>query len=179
VGAAAADLYLRLGFMPLPNIHAQPERRRLLFSDKELRSLTAFIASLAPGPPVPRIDPRAGNLARGFRLFTEHCAGCHQAVAAGGFVTGARVPPLQNVSAVQIAEAVRVGPYLMPRFSRHQITDAQLNSIIAYVRGTNHPDNRGGWAIGNIGPISEGIIAWLTAIVLAIACLGLARRLRS
>jgi len=178
VGAAAADLYLRTGFMPLPDIHAQPELRRVLLSDKEIRSLVAFVASLAPGPAIPRPDPAAGSLASGFSLFTEHCAGCHQAVAQGGFVTGARVPPLHGLTAVQIAEAVRIGPYLMPRFSAAQISDAQLNSIVDYVLSTNRPDNPGGWAIGNIGPISEGILAWLTGIMLAIACIGLGRRLK-
>jgi ubiquinol-cytochrome c reductase cytochrome c subunit len=178
IGAAAADLYLRTGFMPLANIHTQPETRRVLFSDKEIRSLVAFVASLGGGPAIPRPDPRAGDLAGGFTLFNEHCAGCHQAVAEGGFVTGARVPPLHGATAVQIAEAVRIGPYLMPRFSTQQINDSQLNSIVAYVLSTNHPDNRGGWAIGNIGPIPEGLIAWLGAIALAISCVGLGKRLR-
>ena len=66
----------------------------------------------------------------------------------------------------------------MPRFSAAQISDAQLNSIVDYVLSTNRPDNPGGWAIGNIGPISEGILAWLTGIMLAIACIGLGRRLK-
>jgi ubiquinol-cytochrome c reductase cytochrome c subunit len=177
-GAQAADFYLRTGFMPLPEIHAQPARRRVLFTEKELRSLIAFVASLGPGPPIPQPQPRAGDLAEGFSMFTAHCAGCHQSVAQGGFVPGARVPPLHSSTAVQIAEAVRIGPYLMPRFSKHQISDAQLNSIIAYVLSTSHPDNRGGWSIGNIGPIPEGIIAWVAAVALAIACVGLGRRLR-
>jgi ubiquinol-cytochrome c reductase cytochrome c subunit len=179
VGARAADLYLRLGLMPLENIHAQPEIRRVLFTDKEIRSLVAYVASLRSGPGIPHPDPAAGSTARGFTLFTEHCAGCHQSVAEGGYVTGARVPPLQRLTAVQIAEAVRVGPYLMPRFSPAQINRSQLNSIVAYVLSTNHPDNRGGWAIGNIGPVPEGIIAWLAAIALGIICVGLGRRLRS
>jgi ubiquinol-cytochrome c reductase cytochrome c subunit len=179
VGAAAVDLYLRLGLMPLENIHAEPEIRRVLFTDKEIRSLVAYISGLRAGPAIPHPDPAAGDRARGFTLFNEHCAGCHQSVAEGGFVTGARVPPLHGITAVQIAEAVRIGPYLMPRFSTSQINNHQLNSIIAYVLTTDHPDNRGGWAIGNIGPVPEGIIAWLTAIALAIICVGLGRRLRS
>jgi ubiquinol-cytochrome c reductase cytochrome c subunit len=179
VGASAADFYLSLGLMPLEDIHAQPEIRRVLFSGKEVRSLVAYVASLGPGAAIPHPEPAHGDLGAGFRLFSEHCAGCHQAVAKGGFVTGARVPPLQRLTPVQIAEAVRIGPYLMPRFSTSQISDAQLNSLIAYVRSTNHPDNRGGWAIGNLGPVPEGMIAWLAAIILAILCLGLGRRLRT
>ena len=101
----------------------------------------------------------------------------HQAVARGGFVTGALVPPLQTLSSREIAEAVRIGPYLMPRFSPRQISDADLNSIIKYVQWTNRPDNHGGWGIGNIGPIPEGLIAWwIGAPLLLIACFLIGRR---
>jgi ubiquinol-cytochrome c reductase cytochrome c subunit len=113
------------------------------------------------------------------KLFTEHCSGCHQEVARGGFVTGARVPPLQGLTATEIAEAVRVGPYEMPRFSARQISDAQLNSIVRYVQSTSHPDNRGGWGIGNIGPIPEGLVTWWIAVpLLIVACLAVGRRFK-
>ena len=95
-------------------------------------------------------------------------------------MTGARVPPLQSATATQIAEAVRIGPYLMPRFSPRQISDSELNSIVAYVLSTRHPDNRGGWAIGNIGPVPEGIIAWLIGMVALVGvCAAIGERLRS
>jgi len=179
VGAMAADFYLRTGFMPLANIHAEPSAQRVLFTPKEVRALTELVASLGPGPGVPHPEGRAGNLAEGFRLFTEDCAGCHQSLARGGFVTGARVPPLQGVPATEIAEAVRIGPYLMPRFSARQISAAQLDSIVRYVLWTNHPNNAGGWSIGNLGPIPEGLVAWLAAVVLAVTCLAVSRRLRA
>jgi ubiquinol-cytochrome c reductase cytochrome c subunit len=178
VGAQAADFYLRTGFMPLSNIHAQPSRQRVQFTPKEIQSMTAFVAALGKGPGIPRPSPSRGNLSDGLRLFTEDCAGCHQSLARGGYVTGARVPPLQKVSATEIAEAVRIGPYLMPRFSSRRISDAQLNSIVRYVRWTNRPDNRGGWSIGNLGPIPEGLVAWLAALVLAVLCLTVGRRLK-
>ena len=179
VGARAADFYLRTGYMPLASIHAQPVRERVLFSEKEIRSLVAYVASLGPGPPVPHPSPSAGNIADGQALFTEHCAGCHQELARGGFVTGARVPPLQGLTASEIAEAARIGPYLMPRFSTTQISDAQLSSIIAYVLSTEHPVNRGGWGIGNVGPIPEGLVAWLAAGLLACVCVVLGKRMRA
>lgn len=120
-GAQAADFYLRTGYMPLSNPHDQPGPDRVLFTDKEIRSLVSYVASLGAGPAVPRPNPAAGSISEGTQLFTEHCAGCHQELARGGFVTGAVVPPLQTVKATQIAEAVRIGPYLMPRFSPRQI----------------------------------------------------------
>ncbi len=179
VGALAADFYLRTGFMPLANVRAEPSNQRVPFTRKEVESITAFVAGLGHGPQVQHPQPSAGSLSQGFELFTEDCAGCHQSLARGGFVTGARVPPLQGVDATEVAEAVRVGPYLMPRFSSSQITDRQLNSIVRYVLWTNRPLNRGGWSIGNLGPIPEGLVAWLAALLLAVVCLAVGRRLKA
>ena len=179
VGALAADFYLRTGYMPLSSPHDQPGNDRVLFSGKEITSLVGYVASLGRGPDIPHPHPGAGSMAEGTQLFTEHCAGCHQELARGGFVTGAVVPPLQTVSATQIAEAVRIGPYLMPRFARSEISDAQLNSIVKYVLSTRHPDNRGGWGIGNLGPIPEGLVTWwIAAPLLLVSCLAVGRRMR-
>jgi ubiquinol-cytochrome c reductase cytochrome c subunit len=178
VGARAADFYLRTGYMPLSSIHDQPGPDRVLFSDKEIRSIVAYVASLGAGPGVPHPDPKTASIAEGLHQYTLHCAGCHQEVARGGFVTGALVPPLQSATPTEIAEAVRIGPYLMPRFSTRQVTDAQLNSIIKYVISTRHPDNRGGWGIGNLGPIPEGLVTWWIAVpLLILGCVMLGRRL--
>ena len=179
VGAQAADFYLRTGLMPLDNPHHEPSNDRVLFSDKEIRSLVKYVASFGKGPAIPNPRPQRGNISEGNQLFTSDCAGCHQEDARGGFVTGARVPPLQGYTNTEIAEAVRVGPYLMPKFSASQISNAQLNSIIRYVQSQNHPANRGGWGIGNIGPIPEGLVTWLIAApLLLISCLVVGRRLR-
>jgi ubiquinol-cytochrome c reductase cytochrome c subunit len=180
VGALAADFYLRTGSMPLESPHRQPRRDRVLFSEREIRALVAYIASLGAGPAVPTPHPGDGNLAAGLQLFTEHCAGCHQVLARGGYVTGAVAPSLDSSTSVQIAEAVRAGPYLMPRFSRRQISDAQLDSIIRYVQYAKHPDDRGGWAIGHVGPVPEGLVTWFIGIAAIVAtCVVIGRRLHS
>jgi ubiquinol-cytochrome c reductase cytochrome c subunit len=181
VGALAADFYLRTGYMPLASPHSEPEDlqqgTRVLLSEKEIRSLVLYVSSLGHGPPIPSPDPGSGNLAMGQHLFTANCSGCHQVMARGGFVTGARVPELQTVSATQIAEAVRIGPYLMPHFSVHQLSDAQLNDIIKYILSVRHPPNRGGWGIGNIGPIPEGLVTWwIAGPLILFMCLFLAKR---
>ena len=49
----------------------------------------------------------------------------------------------------------------MPRFSTGELSDATLNSVARYILYTRHPDDRGGWGIGHIGPIPEGMVAWL------------------
>jgi ubiquinol-cytochrome c reductase cytochrome c subunit len=180
VGALAADFYLRTGYMPLADPDDQPRRKASPFTDREIDALVAYVASLDGGPGVPAPHPDSGSLAEGRSLFTEHCAGCHQVVARGGVVTGARVPPLTDATATQVAQAVRIGPYLMPRFSEGDISDAELDSIIRYVEYTKHPDDRGGWGIGNLGPVPEGMVAWMIgALVLLAACIAIGQRLRA
>jgi ubiquinol-cytochrome c reductase cytochrome c subunit len=179
VGAIAADFYLRTGYMPLRDPYDQPRRKTPAFGDDGIRALVAYIASFG-GPGVPDVDPRRGKLSEGLTLFTEHCAGCHQIAAEGGIVTGAIAPPLQSSSALDIAEAVRIGPYLMPRFSEQQISNRQLDSIIRYVLLTKNPDDRGGWGLGHLGPVPEGIVAWLIAggalVLVAVVIGGRAKR---
>ena len=179
VGALAADFYLRTGYMPLRHLGRQPRRSRVLFSEPQIRALVAYVASLKKGPPVPKPQPERGNLSEGLALFTDHCAGCHQVVAQGGVVSGALPPPLENATDVQIAEAVRIGPYVMPRFSPKAISDRQLDSIVRYVDYTKHADNRGGWALGDIGPVPEGLVTWfIAAAVLVALCVIIGERIR-
>jgi ubiquinol-cytochrome c reductase cytochrome c subunit len=179
VGALAADFYLRTGYMPLAHAGTQPRRSRVLFSPHELDALIAYIASLAKGPEVPLPKPARGSVTRGLTLFTEHCAGCHQIVARGGYLPGAVAPSLDEATPTQIAEAVRIGPYLMPRFSTRAISDRQLDSIVAYVDYAKHPQDPGGWSIGRLGPIPEGMVAWFIAgAALVAACLAIGERAR-
>jgi ubiquinol-cytochrome c reductase cytochrome c subunit len=177
VGAQAADFYLRTGYMPLRKIGSQPRRARVLFTEAQIRALVAYVASLGTGPAIPKPQPQQGNLSAGMQLFTDHCAGCHQVVAQGGVVTGALPPSLESATDVQIAEAVRIGPYVMPRFSTKAISDRQLDSIVRYVDYTKHPDNAGGWSIGDIGPVPEGLVTWFIAIVVLVGmCIAIGSR---
>ena len=178
-GALAADFYLRTGYMPLHSAFDQPRRSHVAFSDAQIKALVAYVASLGKGPPIPTPRPERGSLAQGLQLFTEHCAGCHQVAAEGGFVTGAVAPPLEDATSRQIAEAVRIGPYLMPRFTTREISNAQLDSIVRYVNYAKHPDDRGGWALGHLGPVPEGLVTWLIAAVVLVAlCAVIGERVR-
>jgi ubiquinol-cytochrome c reductase cytochrome c subunit len=110
------------------------------------------------------VHPERGHLPEGQQAFTTYCAGCHQIMGEGGVVTGAVPPPLKDATPTQVAEAVRIGPYLMPAFDEHEIDRRTLDSIALYVqRVVKHPPDRGGWGIGHIGPIPEGMVAWLLA----------------
>jgi ubiquinol-cytochrome c reductase cytochrome c subunit len=61
----------------------------------------------------------------------------------------------------------------MPTFKR--LTDDDVADIAAYVTYTHDPEDRGGWGIGHIGPIPEGMVAWLlagAALLIAIRLIG-------
>jgi quinol---cytochrome-c reductase cytochrome c subunit len=162
-GAAAADFYLSTGRMPLADPTDEPERTQPAYPRDDIAALVAFVGSFG-GPGIPRVDPARGDLAAGMEKFTEHCAGCHQIVGRGGIVTGAAVPALDDTTPTQLAEAVRVGPYLMPRFSERQLDGATLNALARYVQSIKDPDDRGGWGIGNLGPVPEGMVTWFLAM---------------
>jgi ubiquinol-cytochrome c reductase cytochrome c subunit len=182
VGARSVDFYLRTGYMPLSKPNEQPKRRRPLFTDREIRALVDYVSSLPPsGPPIPKPHPERGKLEEGYELFTEHCAGCHQVMAKGGVVTGARVPPLEDATAVQIAQSVRIGPYLMPKFSEKDISDEELDSLIAYaMKSAREPRDEGGWGIGNVGPVPEGMVTWfIAAVAFVVVCIIVGSRLRA
>ncbi|HMI71053.1 MAG TPA: c-type cytochrome [Solirubrobacteraceae bacterium] len=173
VGAAAVDFYLSTGRMPLADPTDEPVRADPEFSRRDIQALVAYVSGFG-GPAIPAVDPDSGDVARGKEAFTESCAGCHQVLGRGGIVTGAFVPALTDATPRQLAEAVRVGPYLMPPFGERQIDQRELDDIAAYVRASRHPDDRGGWGIGNIGPVPEGMIAWLLA---GVVLLGVVRLL--
>jgi ubiquinol-cytochrome c reductase cytochrome c subunit len=179
VGAAAVDFQVGTGRMPMQMNGPQAEEKPVQFTDEQVKALANYVASLGPGPDIPRPAPEHGHIPEGLRLFTQHCAGCHQIAGEGGYVTNARVPRLKEATPTQIAQAVRIGPYLMPKFSKTAISDRQLDSIVAYVEAAKKPHDRGGWGIGHIGPVPEGMVAWLlagTALLLVIRLLGERKR---
>ena len=157
--------------MPLSQPSAEPVRNPPAFDPAERAQLVAYVASAFGGPPIPRVDPAAGDLRLGQREFADNCAGCHAITAKGGVVPGAVAPPLQQATPVEVAEAVRVGPYVMPAFADTQIDQHALDSIARYVQQTHDPPDEGGWGVGNIGPIPEGLVAWvLGGLALRLVC---------
>jgi ubiquinol-cytochrome c reductase cytochrome c subunit len=175
-GASAADWYLRTGRMPLAVTGEQPVRAEPAYDEAEIQALVAYVGSLG-GPPIPEVDPARGDVSEGQRLFTASCAGCHAITARGGIVTGARVPALDEVTPRQVHQTIRLGPWVMPEWGPEAITDEQVASIAAYVELTQSPPGDGGWGIGFIGPVPEGLAAWLLAIAALVVVARLIGRL--
>ncbi len=164
-GAAAADFYLSTGRMPLDQVGAEPLRAKPRFGPREIAALVSYVGSLGDGPAIPVVRPAKGSISKGMELFSESCGGCHAISGAGGVAIGAFAPPLNEATPTQVGEAIRVGPYLMPRFSEGQLDAGDVDSIARYVQLTQNPDDAGGFGLGHIGPVPEGAVAWLAAII--------------
>ncbi len=182
VGTATVDFWVTTGRMPATDVAAvEAERKPPKLTDLQALEVAAYINSLDPAvPAVPTPHLEGANVADGASLFSLNCAACHTITGAGDALAfGTNAPSLQNkkVTAQQVAEAVRIGPANMPRFSGN-LSDAQVRDIVAYVTTyIQHPTNPGGAGLGGVGPVAEGFIALLLGVGgLALICFWIGER---
>ena len=166
VGAAAVDFQVGTGRMPAAATGPQIEEKPPQFTDSQIAALAAYVATLGPGPAIPsKTSLESGDLSQGAELFRVNCAMCHNVAGAGGALTeGKYAPPLTNVSAKHIYEAMVTGPQNMPVFNDLNITPKQKAGIIAYLQYLDSHPSPGGLDLGNLGPVSEGLFVWIFAL---------------
>jgi ubiquinol-cytochrome c reductase cytochrome c subunit len=165
VGAAAVDFQVGTGRMPAAEQGAENIRKTIAFTPSVIRALAAYIQSLGGGPPIPsaaQVSPAGGNYGLGQQLFVADCAACHNFVGAGGALTyGKFAPPLTSSTPTQIYEAMLTGPEAMPVFNDLTITPQEKRDIITYVTQVRTQPNPGGFSLGRVGPVTEGLVAFL------------------
>ena len=169
VGGTAVDFQVGTGRMPVARQEAQIPRRKPVYSAEETRQLAAYVQSVGGGPDVPAGKLGDGNLAQGGRLFRLNCASCHNFVGQGGALSsGKYAPPLAKATPKQVYEAMVSGPQSMPVFGNNQITPEQKNDIITYLESVKHERDPGGFSIGRVGPVPEGLVIWLFGIAVVL-----------
>jgi quinol---cytochrome-c reductase cytochrome c subunit len=165
VGAAAVDFQVGTGRMPGAEAGPENVRKTIAFTPDRIKALAAYIESIGGGPPIPSaaaVNPAAGNYALGQQLFVADCAACHNFVGAGGALTdGKFAPPLTSSTPTQIYEAMLTGPEAMPVFNDLTVTPQEKRDIIAYVTQVRSQPNPGGFSLGRVGPVTEGLVAFL------------------
>lgn len=167
VGSAAVDFQVGTGRMPAQASGPQAEVKPVQFKQEDIDAMAAYVASLAPGPETPTADYLAkdGDLRKGGELFRINCAMCHNAVGAGGALTqGKYAPSLKNTSAAHIYEAMVTGPQNMPVFSNTNLSVEDKTNIISYLQYVQENPSIGGEELGNLGPVNEGLFAWLAML---------------
>ncbi len=172
VGAASVDFQVGTGRMPLANQGPQAEKKTPQFTDAQVKSLAAYVASLAPGPALPSATylTANGNTSTGAELFRVNCAMCHNVGGAGGALTeGKYAPALADILPVHIYEAMVTGPQSMPVFNDRNITPEQKADIITYLKYLDKNPSPGGFDLGGIGPVSEGLFIWIFGLGAVVA----------
>jgi ubiquinol-cytochrome c reductase cytochrome c subunit len=165
VGAAAADFQLRTGRMPMADPGAQPTRKQSPFTSDEIDAIVAYVASLGVGPEIPDVNISAGDLARGGELFRTNCAACHGAAGRGGALSyGRNAPNLYHATPVEVGEAIRTGPGPMPVFDNTQLNQSEIDDVARYVVALQTDGNPGGFGLGRVGPVPEGLVAWVLGL---------------
>lgn len=172
VGAAAVDFQVSTGRMPGKLTGPEMPGKKPVFNQRQTHALAAYVASLGGGPAIPsgtQVDTAGANLALGQQLFITNCAQCHNFAGAGGALTqGKYAPALTHATPTQIFEAMQTGPEAMPVFSDTTVTPDQKRDIIAYVTKVRSEPNPGGFSLGRIGPVTEGLVAFLAGIAVLI-----------
>ncbi|MCX4822538.1 c-type cytochrome [Streptomyces sp. NBC_01142] len=167
VGSAAVDFQVGTGRMPAQQPGAQVPKKKVIYSQSQIDQLAAYIASLGAGPITPtekQYSPEGANIAKGGDLFRTNCAQCHNFTGEGGALTnGKYAPSLDGVSAKHLYEAMQTGPQNMPSFPDTTLPEKQKQDIIKYVQTVNGDETAtpGGFALGGLGPVSEGLFGWI------------------
>jgi ubiquinol-cytochrome c reductase cytochrome c subunit len=168
VGASSVDFMIRTGRMPMTDAGDRLRRGPQRFEDEDRQALVAFVESLAPGegpdlPDVERWDE--GDLSLGLELFTRNCAACHGPTAQGVAVGRRDVSSSLDVAEpIEIAQAVRSGPGVMPRFLEDTMDEEELLAVTAWVMELRDREAPGGWSFGRSGPVAEGLIALVVGL---------------
>lgn len=171
VGAAAVDFQVGTGRMPMAQPGTQALRKPPVYEADEIEALAAYVASLGPGPDVPNesqyssADADNEDVVRGGEFFRTNCTACHNFAGNGGALPRGRfAPTLKGVSEKHMYEAMLTGPQQMPLFSDEMLSPTDKRQIISYLKKNEETPNYGGFTLGSLGPVTEGLASWLVGI---------------
>jgi ubiquinol-cytochrome c reductase cytochrome c subunit len=159
VGALATEFQVSTGRMP-PQKPAQ-------FTEEQILAMADYVQSVAPGPdfPADHLLDGGGDVSNGAELFRINCAMCHNVAGAGGALTeGKYAPALTETSALHIYAAMVTGPQNMPVFGDMHLSDEDKRDIISALIYQQEAVQVGGFTLGSLGPVSEGLFIWIFGI---------------
>jgi len=175
VGKSAADVHLMLdtGRMPAGAPFANEMHLAPVFTFRQMDRIVDYVESLSPHPDrsLPQVGLGPGDVRHGAKLFIANCAPCHGTVGQGDSVGQDNVaPPLGSATVFQVAEAIRAGPSVMPRFGSDVLSDQDVTDIARYVNyvqtagGGHDGTDPGGFTLAHVGAVAEGFVAWFFGI---------------
>ncbi|MFV8380794.1 c-type cytochrome [Corynebacterium hindlerae] len=186
VGEGAVYFQVHSGRMPMLRNEAQAARKQTRYSEHQTLAIAAYVAANGGGPAIVKnedgsiameslrgknydgqIDP--ADVARGSELFRLNCASCHNFTGRGGALSSGKYAPyLDPANEQEIYQAMLTGPQNMPKFSDRQLTEDEKKDIIAFIKNAKETPSPGGYALGGLGPVAEGMLMWLIGIAAVI-----------
>jgi ubiquinol-cytochrome c reductase cytochrome c subunit len=170
------DLTIRVGRMPPPENEPFDNRhRQVVIGDDDRALLVTYLAEQfdlegeIPQPP-------EGDAASGRAVYAANCAQCHGSTGAGGVAgAGAWTPDVIGRDDVAIAEAIRVGPFEMPRFGEEQISDQEIGDVAAFL---DEVAGEEGTPLGlvEINPVYASGFAFAFAVLILVSAMWIAGR---
>ena len=167
VGELAVHFQMSTGRMPLQAQGPQAPQKPVQFTDEQIFAIGEYIQSLAPGPtyPADEVLDGEGDTAHGGELFRINCAMCHNVAAAGGALTeGKYAPSLLGVEPRHLYAAMVTGPQNMPVFSDMNLSPEEKRDLISALMWMQENQSPGGFSLGSLGPVSEGLFIWIFGI---------------
>jgi ubiquinol-cytochrome c reductase cytochrome c subunit len=144
-------------------------------TEDEIAALAAYVASLGVGPAIPdESDYSTAGLSdeeleeaivRGGQIFLTNCTACHNFEGSGGAMPrGGYAPKIRGVEPKYIYMAMLTGPQAMDTFSNGNLSPEEKRDVIAYIDSLEETPNYGGFGMGALGPVAEGLFAWIVGI---------------
>ncbi len=184
IGVGEGSVYFQVhsGRMPMMSNEAQAERKTPRYTEAQTLAMAAYVAANGGGPELVynedgsiameelrgssyngQMDP--ADIARGSELFRLNCASCHNFTGRGGALSsGKYAPPLAPANEQEIYQAMLTGPQNMPKFSDRQLSADEKRDIVAYVKSATETPSPGGWDVGGLGPVAEGLLIWVVGV---------------
>ncbi|GAB2691964.1 ubiquinol-cytochrome c reductase cytochrome c subunit [Microbacterium marinum] len=167
VGELSVEFQMATGRMPLQAQGPQAPQKTPQFTQEQIEAVASWVQSVSPGPTYPdeELLDGKGDLTEGAELFRINCAMCHNVAAAGGALTeGKYAPALTKTSPLHIYAAMVTGPQNMPVFNDMTLTPEEKRNIISSLQYLQESESVGGFSLGSLGPVSEGLFIWIFGI---------------
>jgi ubiquinol-cytochrome c reductase cytochrome c subunit len=168
VDVAYLDLVMSTGRMPPAGSPWDNRERAIQVDEEDQAALIAFMVEEfgTPGE-IPQVDVEAGDPASGQAVWTSNCAHCHGSTGAGGVAgAGAWTPQVTGQEPEVIAEAIRVGPFNMPRFDESQLTDQEVNDVVAFMDETATEEGTPVFGLVELNPVYASAFVFLFAVAM-------------
>ncbi len=125
-------------------------------SPAQVAAVSVYVATQIAAPAA-----RTATVAEGGQLFRLYCSGCHSSTGRGGALSqGRNAPSLANYPAAEALAAMILGRGNMPVFADTTFDVRQQAAVALYVQTLQAPASPGGWGLGFIGPVTEGLAAF-------------------